>query len=135
MMSVLIVILLNAGMAYLSAGRIDEAASHARKALALILRMGTVGSAAHALCLTGNIAATRGAEDAESYYHQAMALAEPRGMRPLVAHCHLGLGRLYRRMDWSEQAHEQIDLATTMYREMDMTHWLEQAQGELRSLC
>jgi hypothetical protein len=53
---------------------------------------------------------------------------EPRGMRPLVAHCHLGLGKLYRRTDKREQAHEH--LTTAMYREMGMSYWLEQAEKE-----
>ena len=45
----------------------------------------------------------RGARDpldigkAEDRYRQALALAEALGMRPLVAHCHVGLGKLYRR--------------------------------------
>ena len=49
------------------------------------------------------------------------------GMRPLVAHCHLGLGKLYRRTGKREQAQEHLTTATTMYREMEMTFWLEQA--------
>ena len=53
-------------------------------------------------------------------------------MTPEAAHCHLGLGQLYRRTDKREQAHEHLTTATTMYREMDMTHWLEQAEGEIR---
>ena len=57
----------------------------------------------------------------------ALALAEPRGMRPLVAHCHLGLGRLYQRTGTREQAHEHLMTATAMYREMDMPFWVEQA--------
>ena len=48
-------------------------------------------------------------------------------MRPLVAHCHLGLGKLYRRTGKREQAREHLTTATTMYREMDMRFWLEQA--------
>jgi hypothetical protein len=51
-------------------------------------------------------------------------------MRPLVAHCHAGLGKLYRRTDNREQALEHLATATTMYREMGMTYWLEQAQNE-----
>ena len=49
-------------------------------------------------------------------------------MRPLVAHCHLGLGKLYRRTGKREQAQEHLTTATTMYREMDMRFWLEQAE-------
>ena len=63
-----------------------------------------------------------------------MALAEELGMRPLVAHCHLGLGRLYRRTGKREQAQEHLTTATTMFREMDMRFWLEQAEVKSRDL-
>jgi hypothetical protein len=48
-------------------------------------------------------------------------------MRPLVAHCHLGLGKLYRRTGSQELAQEHLGSATAMYREMGMRFWLEQA--------
>jgi hypothetical protein len=54
-------------------------------------------------------------------------------MRPLIAHCHLGLGKLYRRTGQREQAHEHLTIATTLYREMDMQFWLEQAETEMKS--
>ena len=90
-------ILLCAGMTYLAVGQIDEAASQAREALALTRRLGARGSEAEALCLVGDVASASGAEDAEGSYHEALALASELGMRPLAAHCHLGLGKLYRR--------------------------------------
>jgi class 3 adenylate cyclase/tetratricopeptide (TPR) repeat protein len=127
-------ILLCAGMTNLSAGRIDEAASHAREALALTRRLRARGSGAHALCLAGDVASTGGAEDAEGYYREALALADELGMRPLIAHCHLGLGKLYRRTDQREQAQEHFTMATTMYRDMGMTYWLEKAEAETREL-
>jgi len=49
-------------------------------------------------------------------------------MRPLVAHCHLGLGKLDRHTGKREQAQEHLTIATTMYREMDMRFWLEKAK-------
>jgi tetratricopeptide (TPR) repeat protein len=125
-------ILLCAGMSYLSAGWIDEAANHAREALELTRRLGARGTEAHALCLAGDVASASGGGDAEDHYHQALALAEPRGMRPLVAHCHLGLGKLYRRSGEPEQAREHLTTATAMYREMDMRFYLEQAEAELQ---
>src|SRR5262249_2473392 len=121
--------LLCAGRAYLSAGRVDEADTHAREALARTRRLGARGNEAHALCLAGDVALISGTEDAEGYYRQALALAEPRGMRPLVAHCHLGLGKLYRRTSNHAQAREHLDIATVMYREMGMKYWLGQAKG------
>src|SRR5262249_46366668 len=70
-------------------------------------------------------------ESAEAHYRQALALAEPRGMRPLVAHCHLGLGKLSRRTAQHRRAEEHLTTATTMYREMGMTYWLERAEAEI----
>jgi len=50
-------------------------------------------------------------------------------MRPLVAHCHLGLGKLYRCTGKGQESHEHLTSAATMYREMGMGFWLEQAQA------
>jgi tetratricopeptide (TPR) repeat protein len=124
-------ILLYAGRTYLSAGRIDEAAGHAREAVALTRRLGARGNEVHALCLAGDVASTGGGEDAEGFYREALALAGELGMRPVVAHCHLGLGKLDRRAGKREQAQEHLRTATTMYREMDMRFWLDQADAEL----
>jgi hypothetical protein len=52
-----------------------------------------------------------------------------------MAHCHLGLGKLYRRTDKREQAGEHLTTATTMYREMGMTYWLEKAEAEAADLA
>jgi len=55
-------------------------------------------------------------------------------MRPLIAHCHFGLGKLYRRTGEHEQAREHLATATAMYRDMGMTYWLEKAEVEMREL-
>ena len=127
-------ILLWAGMTCLSARRIDEAASHAREALALTRRLGARPSEAYALCLAGDVASAAGAEDAPGYYREALALAGELGMRPLVAHCHLGLGKLDRRTGKRQEAQEHLTTASTLYREMDMRFWLEQAEAEMGGL-
>jgi class 3 adenylate cyclase/tetratricopeptide (TPR) repeat protein len=127
-------ILVSVGTSCLLAGRIDAAAGHAREALALTRRLGARGDEAKALCLVGDIASTAGEGDAESSYREALTLAHELGMRPLVAHCHLGLGKLYRRTGKREQAQEHLTTATTMYREMGMTYWLEKAEAETRAL-
>jgi len=61
-----------------------------------------------------------------------LALAEPRGMRPLLAHCYLGLGKHCRRSGQREQALEHRTTAMTMYGEMGMTYWLDQAETQMR---
>ncbi len=55
-------------------------------------------------------------------------------MRPLSAHCHLGLGKLYRKTGQRQEAQEHLSTATTMLREMEMRFWLEQAEAEMRAL-
>ena len=65
---------------------------------------------------------------AESPYREALTLTNDLGMRPLVAHCHSGLAKLYRRTAKREQAQEYLTTATTMYREMDMRYWLAKAE-------
>jgi hypothetical protein len=61
----------------------------------------------------------------------ALALVGELGMRPLVPPCHLGLGKLYVSTDNREQTREHLTTATTMYREMGMLFWLEQAEADL----
>jgi tetratricopeptide (TPR) repeat protein len=121
------------GRTYLAAGQLVEASTYAQEALACA-RSDARGLEAGTLFLTADIAAASGAENAEGLYREALALAEPRGMRPQVAHCHFSLGKLHRRRGDREQAGECLTSATVMYREMGMTYWLEQVEAELRQL-
>jgi tetratricopeptide (TPR) repeat protein len=126
--------LVSLGQAYLSAGRSDDASRCAREALDMCRQRTRRDAEADALHLIGDLAAGReppASEEAMAHYRQALALADELGMRPLIAHCHLGLGRLSRRTGEHEQAREHLTTATTMYREMDMSYWLEQAEAEL----
>ena len=61
----------------------------------------------------------------------ALALADGLDMRPLMAHCHLGLGRLYLKTAQREQAHTALSTAVALYRSMDMHFWLPQAEAAL----
>jgi hypothetical protein len=67
-------------------------------------------------------------------YRQALARADELGMRPLVAHCHLGYATLYRRTGDRDKAREHLTMAPTMYRGMDMRFSLEKAEAETRGL-
>ena len=106
--------------------------THIRRAVSLTRERGERGSEAYALHLMADIALGPDPPDVEmveSHYRQAIGLAEQLGMRPLIAHCHLGLGKLYRRTGKRQEA-EHLATATTMYREMDMAYWLERAEAE-----
>ena len=70
-------------------------------------------------------------EPAADHYRQALALAEELGMRPLQAHCHRSLGMLYRQTGRDDLARAALSTAIEMYRTMDMTFWLPQAESAL----
>jgi tetratricopeptide (TPR) repeat protein len=109
---------------------LEDAERRATEALTLARRHGERGNEAWAVHLLGLVAAAHpSAHDDTALTHatRALTLASELGMRPLVAHCHLALGKLYRRIGQREQASEHLATATTMYREMDMRFWLEDA--------
>jgi class 3 adenylate cyclase/tetratricopeptide (TPR) repeat protein len=119
---------------YLLASRLEEAHTLAERTLALTRTYQERGHEAYALRLLGEIAAhgvPPQAERAETHYHQALALAEELGMRPLQAHCHRGLGTLYATTDQREQARAALSTAIEMYRAMEMTFWLPQTEAGL----
>jgi tetratricopeptide (TPR) repeat protein len=119
------------GEAFVLAGRLEDALAFAGRALTRAREGGQPGSEAGVLRLLADVTARRGPlEQAYGHYRDALALAHSMGMRPLVAHCHLGLGKLYRRTGQSNLAREHLTTATTMYREMGMTYWLERAERE-----
>ena len=95
------------------------------------------GQEAYTLCLLGDIALHRHPPEvaqAEAYYRQALALAEELGMRPLQAHCHLGLSTLYANLGRPEQARPELNAAIDLYRAMQMQFWLPQAEAALAQM-
>jgi class 3 adenylate cyclase/tetratricopeptide (TPR) repeat protein len=68
---------------------------------------------------------------AETFYCQALALAEELGMRPLQSHCRLGLGMLYANIGRQEPARTELSAALALYRSMEMTFWLPEAEAAL----
>jgi predicted ATPase/class 3 adenylate cyclase/DNA-binding winged helix-turn-helix (wHTH) protein len=126
------------GEAQVWAGRLVEAQAHAERALGLARKHQERGQQAYALRLLGDIAERREppARDlAEVHYRQALALAEELGMRPLQAHCHLGLGTLYIQVNQPEQARAELSTAIALYRTMAMTFWRPVAEAALASVA
>jgi hypothetical protein len=56
-------------------------------------------------------------------------------MRPLQAHCHLGLGMLYAKIERREPACTELSAAIDLYRTMDMTFWLPQTEAALAQVA
>jgi tetratricopeptide (TPR) repeat protein len=124
--------------AYLLADRLEEARPLAARALELAQTYKEWGHEAWALRLLGETAAHQDppeVELAERHYRQALALAEELGMRPLVAHCHLGLGTLYSQTGRIELARAALSTARALYRAMGMTFWLPQAEMALGQIA
>jgi hypothetical protein len=116
------------------AGHLEEAHTLAERVLAHTRAYKEHGNEAYALHLIGEIAAHRTPLDtayAAAHYQQAFTLAEALGMRPLQAHCHLGLGTLYAKGEHRDQARAALTTAIALYRAMDMTFWPQQAEAAL----
>jgi tetratricopeptide (TPR) repeat protein len=116
------------------AGHLEAAHALAEGALAHARAHQERGHQAYALCLLGDIAVRHeppDSEQAEAHYQHALAMAEDLGMRPLQAHCHHSLGTLYRQTGRDALAQAALSTAIAMYRAMDMTFWLPQAEAAL----
>ena len=123
------------GEAYRLAGQRGEAARLASIALEAARAHKQRGQEAAALWLSAEIAAAAlEGERAEADYQHAMVLGSEIGLRPLIAHCHLGLGKVSRRTGKREEAREHLTTAMTLYHEMGMRFWLEQAEAERAAL-
>ena len=82
-------------------------------------------------------AAARGsldADKAEHHYLAVIALAEEVEMCPLLARCHLGIGRLYLRTGDRDRAEAHHLTVTRLFSAMDMPPWLRQAASSLSEL-
>jgi tetratricopeptide (TPR) repeat protein len=123
-----------ASEAYLLAGRIHEARDTALGALEFAEQHGQHEFGARVRLILGNVARLHPsllADNAEHHYRDALRRADERGMRPLVAHCHLGLGRVYHHCGNTEQARENLRAAITMYHDMDMAYAGLPAHGKM----
>lgn len=121
----------------LLAGRQSEALTEAERGMTLAVDCGERRVQARFHHMLGEIAAwaeSARLDLAETEYQHGLALATELGASHVVAHCRLGLGKLYRRTGQHDQARENLANATSMYREMGMRFWLQQAQVALKAL-
>jgi DNA-binding SARP family transcriptional activator len=122
------------GRACLALGWLDEARSFGERALEASQHQPAY--AAHAWHLLGDVATHAERFDPERgllCYREAFERAEPRNMRPLIAHCHLGLARVHGRDGTRDRADEHLASAARMYGEMGLAYWLGHAEAERAS--
>jgi class 3 adenylate cyclase/tetratricopeptide (TPR) repeat protein len=122
---------------YMLSGRLEEASVVAERALDLSKKHKERGHQGWALKLLGDIALHRDSpntELAEVHYRRAFALSNEIGMRPLQAHCHVGLGRICGARGSLDEARAEFSAAVDLYRSMEMTLWLNRADAALRNI-
>ncbi len=122
--------------AHLVLGDVDEARKQAEKAVLLAHAQQERGWEAWGLKLLGDVFVHESTElkRAAEIYGHALALATELEMRPLVAHCHMGLGGAHAKAGFRTEAIEQLNSGVTLYREMGMGFWLETAQMALNEV-
>jgi class 3 adenylate cyclase/tetratricopeptide (TPR) repeat protein len=123
--------------AYLLVGRAADALPLVKRGVENSKAVKGRGVTSWTLRLMGEVTAAQTpplVDEAEAAYREALKMAHELGMQPLIARCHQGLGLLYHRTDKREQAQEHLATATTMYRDMGMTYWLEKTEAEMREL-
>lgn len=125
-------LLVKCGEIHVLAGQPDEAAVLATTALRLATEQKERGNEVYALQLLAEISVLEQpvSQEAEQHYLDALGLATALGMRPLAAHAHAGLWRLYRRRSEHVKPGEHLAAAMTMYRDMGMRFWLDRLESE-----
>jgi tetratricopeptide (TPR) repeat protein len=125
------------GEGYNLAGRTEEAERLARQGFELSLESKDKGSQAWLLRNLGNLAAQRNPlniQEAETNYGQGLRLAQELRMRPLEAHCHLGFGQVYGKLNDVAKSRTELVAAIDLYQQMAMSYWLSKAQSVLTTI-
>ena len=122
---------------YLFAGRVDDAIATANRALALAQQHKERGHEAWATKLLGDTSMHEGRrvpDQAEAHYRRALGLCRELHMRPLAAHCRVGIGSVHAARGSIAEARTEIAAAIDEFRGMEMTLWQERAQAVLKSM-
>jgi tetratricopeptide (TPR) repeat protein len=118
-------------------GKAREARDAVDRAIELAAESGERPNEIAALLTLGQIAAAADPLDLESaaaHYRKAEALATDLGMRPALGLAHFRQGQVLHRMGKRQEAHEHLETAAGMFKEMGMRFWLEQAEAELKAV-
>jgi len=121
------------GEALFLSGDIEAAREATERAVALTRKREEQGHEAYGLRLLGEIALRSDPPDgdaAKKHFEKALGIAEAHGMRPLIAHCHFGLGRVYAQQGRDQDAEESLERAMALYRDLDMQPWLQDAEAQ-----
>jgi len=122
----------------LRGGRPAEAEAIAQEALELAREHSERGHEAWTLRLCGEIQLASAASEpavAATYWRQALDIAEPRGMRPLMAHCLRGLGEAARREGNESEARQHLVAARALFTALGMDADRARVDAALRAVA
>ncbi|NIO03096.1 MAG: tetratricopeptide repeat protein [Proteobacteria bacterium] len=112
--------------AYRATGEIALATETVSRALKLADEREERGFEAWAMLVMAGIHADAGRlEEAVQWYRRGLKQASDLTMRPLIAHCHKGLGNVYLRIGDEKESRSETKMGLEMYRSMGMTYWLD----------
>ncbi len=123
---------------YLFLNRVEEARLSAERALDLARQYKERGHQAWTLKLLGDIAMHESGRDpagAAAHYGAALALSGELRMRPLAAHCRIGMARVHAAERALDRARAEAAAARAEYEAMAMDFWREHAAAALGRLC
>jgi tetratricopeptide (TPR) repeat protein len=129
-------VLTGLGLAYLLNGRATDALEAVRRALALAREHKERGHEAWSWRILGEIPlrSELAVPDAEAALQRALSLSTELGMRPLMAHSHLGVGRWLARAGRRQDAETHLRAAAALFGELEMRFWAAQAESALEGL-
>jgi class 3 adenylate cyclase/tetratricopeptide (TPR) repeat protein len=125
------------GEVCLLADQTENAKECANRALLIAGRRCERGFEAWATRLLGKIAGRQegaGRTTAIMHYRTGLATTIDLGMRPLAAHFNLELGKQLESIGQLDLAQEHLSTAAVMYRNMNMSTWLQEAETELKRI-
>jgi DNA-binding SARP family transcriptional activator len=124
------------GEVHLARGRFEDARTAATRAVDVAEHHRHLGQLAFAHWLLSEVSLAEGAsaDVVESHLDRALALADPRRMRPLMAHCRLTRGKLGAARGKLEAAAGEIDAARAAYQAMEMPYWRARAEARRAAL-
>jgi len=118
-------------------GDADKAIQNAGEAVSISRQRGERGIGAWALYYMAEIQSGEGSEQmpkAIQSYSQATKQAAELGMRPLLSHCHMGLGQIYQGVGRRDESRSEVRAAIDLYRSMGMAYWLPRAEATLANI-
>jgi tetratricopeptide (TPR) repeat protein len=126
-------VLVGLGHAHLLVRRVDDARRFGAAALEFAMRYAVPGVEASARRLLGELALSEATscplDGAERELRRALAIATDLELRPLTAHCRVGLARVAQRHGKDGDAGDHLQAALAMYREMTMPFWAGLAEN------